>query len=194
MKRAAKRREQDPINRQLGERLRRLRASRKWSLDELATSSGVSRSMLSEIERNKANPTLMVAYRIAHAFNMTLGELVESPRSTPSIQTVRAHDRGQILRSDKSHHVRTLSPLNLDKDIEFYEIVLPTGGELRSQPHVEGTRELMVVARGQVRIESGRDSDILEAGDSAAFRADVAHAIINSGKGEAMIYLVDIYR
>ena len=194
MKKSAKRHEQDPINRQLGERLRRLRASRDWSLDALATSSGVSRSMLSEIERNKANPTLMVAYRIARAFNMTLGELVESPGSSPSIQTVRASDRGQILRADKLHHIRTLSPLNLDKAIEFYEIMLPVGGELRSQAHVEGTRELLVVARGLVRIESGRDVETLEAGDSAAFRADVAHAIVNAGKGDAMIYLVDIYR
>jgi transcriptional regulator with XRE-family HTH domain len=194
MKKSAKRHEQDPINRQLGERLRRLRASRDWSLDALATSSGVSRSMLSEIERNKANPTLMVAYRIARAFNMTLGELVESPGNSPTIQTVRANDRGQILRADKLHHIRTLSPLNLDKAIEFYEILLPVGGELRSQAHVEGTRELLVVARGLVRIESGRDVETLEAGDSAAFRADVAHAIINSGKGDAMIYLVDIYR
>ena len=194
MKRAAKRREPDPINRQLGERLRRLRASRRWSLDELATTSGVSRSMLSEIERNKANPTLMVAYRIAHAFSMSLGELVESPGTTPGIQTVRSHERGQILRSDKQHHVRTLSPLNLDKNIEFYEIALPAGGELRSQPHVEGTRELMVVSRGVVRIESGAYSETLESGDSAAFRADVAHAIVNAGKADAVVYLVDIYR
>lgn len=194
MKKNAKRHEQDPINRQLGERLRRLRASRDWSLDALATSSGVSRSMLSEIERNKANPTLMVAYRIARAFNMTLGELVESPGTSPTIQTVRANDRGQILRADKLHHIRTLSPLNLDKAIEFYEIMLPVGGELRSQAHVEGTRELLVVARGLVRIESGRDVETLEAGDSAAFRADVAHAIINAGKGDAALYLVDIYR
>jgi uncharacterized cupin superfamily protein len=45
-----------------------------------------------------------------------------------------------------------------------------------------------------VRIKSGRDVETLEAGDSAAFRADVAHAIVNAGKGDAMIYLVDIYR
>ncbi len=52
----------------------------------------------------------------------------------------------------------------------------------------------MVVSRGVVRIESGADSETLEAGDSAAFRADVAHAIVNAGKADAVVYLVDIYR
>jgi len=182
------------INEHLGRRVKKLRTERGWSLDALATASGVSRSMLSEIEREQANPTLAVTFRISRAFGMTVGELVEMPGATSSVQVIRANDRAQTFRSDKNCVIRTLSPLNLEKDVEFYEVKLHPGGALRSQPHFEGTREFLVVGQGKVCVESGDDSDELEAGDSATYRADVRHAIVNIGKGEALVFLVDIYR
>src|SRR6476469_8860501 len=83
----------ESINEHLGRRVKKLRADRGWSLDNLAQASGVSRSMLSEIEREKANPTLAVTFRIAGAFRMTLAELLETAGAQPSIQVVRGSDR-----------------------------------------------------------------------------------------------------
>jgi len=185
----------EAINENLGRRVRKLRADRGWSLEELATASGVSRSMLSEIEREKANPTLTVTFRIARAFGMTLQELIESAETSASkIQVIRANDRNQVYRSDKQCEIRTLSPLNLEKDVEFYELSLKQGGALRSQPHFEGTREFLTVEEGSVRIESDQDTDELTKGDSGTYRADVPHAIVNTGKGDALVFLVVIYR
>ncbi len=179
----------------VGRRVKKLRSDRGWSLEELATASGVSRSMLSEIEREKANPTLTVTFRIARAFGMTLQELIESAEPSASkIQVIRAVDRGQVFRSDKQCEIRTLSPLNLEKDVEFYEVTLRPGGALRSQPHFEGTREFLTVEEGSVRIESDQDAEELTKGDSGTYRADIAHAIINTGKGNALVFLVVIYR
>jgi transcriptional regulator with XRE-family HTH domain len=185
----------EAINENLGKRVKKLRGDRGWSLEELANVSGVSRSMLSEIEREKANPTLTVTFRIARAFGLTLQELIESAEaSTSKIQVIRASDRAQVFRSDKHHEIRTLSPLNLEKDVEFYEVTLKPGGALRSQPHFEGTREFLTVEEGSVRIESDQDVEELTEGDSGTYRADVAHAIVNTGKGSALIFLVVIYR
>jgi transcriptional regulator with XRE-family HTH domain len=185
----------EAINENLGRRVKKLRSDRGWSLEELATASGVSRSMLSEIEREKANPTLTVTFRIARAFGMTLQELIESAEPSASkIQVIRAVDRGQVFRSDKQCEIRTLSPLNLEKDVEFYEVTLRPGGALRSQPHFEGTREFLTVEEGSVRIESDQDAEELTKGDSGTYRADIAHAIINTGKGNALVFLVVIYR
>ncbi len=184
----------DSINENLGRRVKKLRGDRGWSLEELAAASGVSRSMLSEIERERANPTLSVTYRIASAFGLALQDLIETAATASSVQTIRAADRSQIFRSDKQCQIRTLSPVNLEKDVEFYEVTLRAGGALRSQPHYEGTREFLTVEEGQIRVESGADRDELSKGDSATYRADVAHAIVNMGKGEAVIFLVVIYR
>ena len=184
----------DAINRHLGGRVKQLRTMKGWSLDALANASGVSRSMLSQIEREQANPTLAVTMRIAQAFAMPLGDLLEMPGATSSVTVIRADDRAYHYRSDKFCRLRTLSPLNLEKDVEFYEVQLQPGGALRSAPHFEGTREFMTVQKGQVRLESGSDSEELAAGDSVSYRADVPHAVINIGKTEALLFLVDIYR
>lgn len=184
----------ETINENLGRRVKKLRTDRGWSLEELAAASGVSRSMLSEIEREHANPTLSVTYRIAHAFGLGLADLIETAQAASSIQTIRAADRAQIFRADKHCQIRTLSPLNLEKDVEFYEVTLRPGGALRSQPHYEGTREFLTVEEGRVRLESGADADELGKGDSGTYRADVPHAIVNAGNADAIVFLVVIYR
>ena len=179
----------------VGRRVKKLRTDRGWSLEELASVSGVSRSMLSEIEREKANPTLTVTFRIARAFGMTLQELIGSAEASASnIQVIRADDRAQVYRSDKQCEIRTLSPLNLEKDVEFYQLTLRPGGTLRSQPHFEGTREFLAVEQGSVRLESGQDHHDLVKGDSATYRADVPHAIVNTSREDTMVFLVVIYR
>ena len=184
----------EAINKHLGARVKSLRSMRGWSLEQLATASGVSRSMLSQIEREQANPTLAVTLRIAQAFGMNLGDLLEMPGATSAVSVIRAEDHAFHYRSDKFCRIRTLSPLKLEKDVEFYEVQLQPGGALRSAPHFEGTREFLTVQKGQVRVESADDNEVLNPGDSASYRADVPHAIINTGKGEAVIFLVDIYR
>jgi len=150
--------------------------------------------MTAMLARSTANPTLSVTYRIATAFGLALQDLIETAATASSIQTLRAADRSQIYRSDKQCQIRTLSPLNLEKDVEFYEVLLRPNGALRSQPHFEGTREFLTVEEGAVRLESGADVDELKKGDSATYRADVAHAIVNSGSEDAIVFLVVIYR
>jgi transcriptional regulator with XRE-family HTH domain len=171
-----------------------LRGARGWSLEALAAASGVSRSMLSQIEREQANPTLAVTLRIARAFGLALGELLELPGASSAVTVIRANDHAYHYRSDKDCRIRTLSPLNLEKDVEFYEVRLQPGGALRSSPHFEGTREFLTLQKGRLRIESAADSEEIESGDSASYRADVPHALLNIAKTEAVIFLIVIYR
>lgn len=183
----------DAVGRQLGMRLRQLRADQGWSLDTMSGASGVSRSMLSEIEREQANPTLAVTLRIAHAFGMSLGELIDTPGSASNVTVIREHDRIFHYRSDGNCRMRTLSPLHLEKDVEFYEVALAKSAELRSAAHYAGTREFVTVVKGQLTVESAGEPKRLGTGDSATYRADVPHALINAGRGETLVFLVTIY-
>ena len=72
--------------------------------------------------------------------------------------------------------------------------MLHLGGALKSAPHFGGTREFLTVQQGAVRVISDNDQSDLHKGDSAHFPADVPHTIENIGKGDAIIFLVDIYR
>jgi transcriptional regulator with XRE-family HTH domain len=184
----------DSVANHLCDRVRQLRKQHGWTLEQLSAACGVSRSMLSQIERNQANPTLGVAFRIAQAFGMSVGSLVDSPNATSTIDVIRADDRTYHYRSDKDCRIRTLSPLHLEKDVEFYEVVLRPGGKLQSAAHFGGTREFLTVQQGTVRLKSASDECELQRGDSAHYPADVSHSIANVGRGDAVIFLVDIYR
>jgi transcriptional regulator with XRE-family HTH domain len=178
----------------LAERLSTLRAQRKWSLDTLSRACGVSRSMLSEIERSNVNPTLAGTMSIARAFGMSIGEFLESPAVSSNLQVIRKEDRTYHFRSDDKIRIRTLSPLFLEKDVEFYEVTLQPGGDLKSAAHFAGTREFLTVEKGRVRVTSGDDSEDLNERDSVSYRADIPHSIRNLGQSVAVFFLVDIYR
>jgi transcriptional regulator with XRE-family HTH domain len=178
----------------LRQRVKTLRTERNWSLEEFSKACGVSRSMLSQIERGEANPTLAVMFRIAQVFGMSLGELIDAPSATSGIEVIRADDQAHTYRSDPDCRIRTLSPLHLEKDVEFYELRLAAGGALVSAAHFEGTREFLTVWKGRLLVVSGEDRAELQAGDSAHYRADLPHRIENHGKIEAVAFLVVTYR
>jgi len=177
----------------LAERVKRLRKKEGLTLEGLATASGVSRSMLSQIERGQANPTLTVACRVAQAFGISVGELVDQPWTRSSIEVIRADDESHLYRADEECRIRTLSPLNMEKDVEFYEVTITPGGALASAAHFEGARELFTLHRGEVEIVSGEDSSNLKKGDSAHYQADIPHSINNLGSDDAEGFLVVTY-
>jgi transcriptional regulator with XRE-family HTH domain len=196
-KTAANRPGATPTGESVGEvlcsRVRELRNKKGWTLEEMSAACGVSRSMLSEIERGRANPTLAVAYRIALAFGMSLGELVELPNVTHRLDVIRADDQSYYFRADRYCRIRTLSPLHLEKSVEFYEVVLHGGAALKSEPHFEGAKELLTVQQGAVRVRSGEEAVELAVGDSAHYPADVLHAVENLGPDDAVLFLVVTY-
>ncbi|MEM0969872.1 MAG: XRE family transcriptional regulator [Verrucomicrobiota bacterium] len=183
----------EEISSQVCRRLKALRRSRGWSLEELSQRCGVSRSMISQIEREEANPTLAVTLKLAQAFGLSLGELVEDGTKKGGIEVIRGDDPNFHYRAEEGCQIRTLSPLHLEKEAEFYEVRLGTGKALRSSAHARGTREFLTVEKGTVSVAAGDHHEVLEKGDSASYPADVPHAICNEGRGEALLFLVDLY-
>jgi transcriptional regulator with XRE-family HTH domain len=182
--------ESDPASHALCTRVTALRKKNKLTLDQLAAASGVSRSMLSQIERGQANPTLTVTFRIAQAFGLSIGELVDQAWQSSTIEVVHGKDKSNLFRTDQECQIRTLSPLHMEKNIEFYELRIAPGASLTSAPHYEGTKELLTITSGRGRVVSGENSTELNEGDSAHYRADLPHAIENCGKKELICYLV----
>lgn len=178
----------------LRDRVTELRRKNKLTLDQLASISGVSRSMLSQIERGQANPTLGVTFRIAQAFGISIGELVEQPWGNATIDVIHGDDANNLFRADRECKIRTLSPLHMEKDVEFYELRLAANAKLQSAAHFEGARELLTVTQGSAVVHSGSNSCTLNKGDSAHYRADLEHCIENNGDKELVAYLVVTYK
>jgi transcriptional regulator with XRE-family HTH domain len=174
----------------LGERVRALRRERGWTLEVLAQRSGVSRAMISKLERGEKNPTLVVAAKVAEGLGMHLSELVGVEEKRKVVVVPRG--KGMTMRDPETGFERQLlSPSLGGRGVEFMRNVVPEGstsGEL--PPHRRGVEEYVVVERGRLRAVLGGVEYVLEEGDAAYFEADVAHRFDNAGAGECSYYLV----
>ena len=108
-------------------------------------------------------------------------------------QVLRRAD-AQVLRSpDGRMESRPIAPAGTTPWVEIFELRLSARTTQRSEPHAPGTREILVVLSGSLRIDINGTTYDLEAGDSVAFRADQVHAYINNGASEARAHNVIIY-
>jgi transcriptional regulator with XRE-family HTH domain len=174
----------------LGERIRGLRRERGLTLDLLAQRSGVSRAMISKLERGEKNPTLVVAAKVAEGLGVSLSQLVGVEERREVVVVPR--ERRMIMRNPETGFERQLlSPSFSGRGIEFIRNVMPEGsssGEF--PPHRRGVEEYIVVENGRLRALLGREAYLMEEGDALYFEADIPHRFDNAGKGECSYYLV----
>ena len=183
----------------VGETLAALRQTRALSLDELSRMAGVSKSMLSQIERAQANPTVAVVWRLANALGVTMADLLGSAPapSAPSIVLVQAQATPSLRNPDGSSELRILGPVELAGQFEWYELKLQPGGALNSDAHEPGTREHLTVTAGTLEVSTGASSTVqtqrLKAGETVRYAVDIPHAIRNTGKTVATAWLVVVH-
>ncbi|MGI8865658.1 MAG: helix-turn-helix domain-containing protein [Rubrobacteraceae bacterium] len=174
----------------LGARVRDLRRERGLTLQGLAEKSGVSRAMISKLERGEKNPTLVIAARLAEGLEVTLSQLAGMEERREVI--VVPKDCRMTMRDPETGFERQLlSPSFAGRGLEFVRNVIPEGatsGEF--PPHKKGAEEYIVVERGRMLAILGGEEHLLEEGDSLYFEADVAHRFDNAGEGECSYYLV----
>lgn len=174
----------------LGVRVRELRRGRGLTLEGLAERSGVSRAMISKLERGEKNPTLVIAAKLAEGLEVTLSQLAGIEERREVVVVMR--ERRMVMRDPETGFERQLlSPAFAGRGVEFVRNVIPEGassGEF--PPHKKGVEEYIVVERGRLRAVLGGEEYVLEKGDSVYFEADVAHRFDNAGEGECSYYLV----
>ncbi len=178
----------------VGEQIQRLRTERKLTLDDLSRAAGVSKSMLSEIERDKANPTIAVAWRLTNALGISLDELFAQPKAPETVRVDGPHDIPTLAGHDAQYQLRVWGPIELAGKFEWYELTLAAQGALVSNAHEPGTREHLTVLNGSLEVEAAGVTRRIKAGDTARYAADAPHAIRNVGKGEAKALLIVIHR
>ena len=174
----------------LGERIRALRRERGLTLEVLAGRSGVSRAMISKLERGEKNPTLVVAAKVAEGLGVSLSQLVGVEEKREVV--VMPKERRMVVRDpDTGFERQLLSPSFGGRGIEFIRNVVPRGsGSGEFPPHRRGVEEYVVVERGRLRAILGGEEYLLEEGDALYFEADVPHRFDNAGEGECSYYLV----
>jgi transcriptional regulator with XRE-family HTH domain len=180
------------LTRRVADNVRALRKARAYSLDELATRSGVSRASLSQIETAKTNPTISILWKIAAGLGVPFAALLGDER-VERVRVLRRNDQ-QVLRSaDGRLESRPLMPAGASPNVEVYELRLAPRAVSVSEPHAKGTTEHLIVLTGTLRLRAADEVYDLAAGDSVFFHADVPHTYENPGRIEARYHDVIVY-
>lgn len=176
----------------VGANLRNLRNQRGLSLDLLARLTGLSRTLLGQIELGKAAPSVGVVWRLARAFDVHFSALLVTAAPT-EVSVLRGAGALRLISPDGRFSSRALFPLGDRPDAEFYELYLGPHSREDAQAHQPGTRENLVVTAGRLEMLIGERRFELSKGDAILFGADVPHSYINPDKEPCTIYLVMTY-
>lgn len=168
-----------------------IREQKKLTLDAAAELTGVSRSMLAQIEKGDVNPTISVLWKIANGYKVSFTALVEEKGNTTDL--IRCASIQPLFEDDGRYRIYPVFPFNEQKLFEFYRTVIEVGGSLAAQPHMKGAEEYITVFAGDVEITAGDEVHTLGKGDSIRFAADVPHGYNNIGSETAEMSMLIYY-
>jgi transcriptional regulator with XRE-family HTH domain len=172
----------------LGARIRRERAGRRLSLSALAARAGVSRSMLSAVERGSKAPTVLVLDRIATGLDTSIARLLGEEQRGRVV--VLRHAAQDVARDRKGWERRILSPVLPGVEFELMRTTLGPGVDAGVfAPHAPGSREYLAVERGTLRLTIDGVAHTLRAGDSVYYAGDCRHAFANPARRPCVYYL-----
>jgi transcriptional regulator with XRE-family HTH domain len=176
----------------VAENLKEIRARRQLTLEEASKLTGVSRSMLSSIEKGDVNPTISIIWKIANGYKVKFSALVEDNKQAYDI--IRAENVEPLTEGDGRYVNYPAFPFDENTLFETYRIRIDRGGQLEARPHMPGTEEYITVFSGEVCITAGGDSSNLSEGDSIHFLADAPHSYRNIGTETAWLSMILYYR
>lgn len=172
----------------LGERIRRERGQRRLTLNRLAARAGVSRSMLSAVERGAKAPTVLVLDRIATGLDSSIARLLGEERGGRVV--VLRHAEQDVARDGAGWERRVLSPVLPGVEFELMRTTIGAGVDAGAfSPHAPGSREYLAVERGTLRLTLDGTAHTLRAGDSIYYAGDCLHAFANPGSRPCVYYL-----
>ena len=183
------------VNKEVSTLVRRLRRGAGLTLEQLATRSGVSRAMLSLVERGERNPTLPVLSNIAAGLDVSMSELM-GEQSPFVVASVTARRSRLIYKDDRTGIERhLLSPTHLDTGMDVVEHVLPSGQVFDGYPHPGMmTSKCVVVTQGQLTLEIGNVVYTLDPEDSITFEATSEYRFRNKQSDQCRYYVMMLHQ
>jgi len=161
------------INQRIAARVRDLRGRHGLSLEALAEASGVSRSMISLIERGESSPTAVVLEKLATGLGVSLATLFET-QVAPAHPVARRADQVEWRDPESGYLRRNVSPGGFPSPIQIVEVVFPAGArvayETAARPGI--THQQIWILEGMIRVMLGDEAFELRVGDCLAMVLD----------------------
>ncbi len=175
----------------IGENIQKMRKQKQFTLDTLAERSGVSKSMLSQIESGKVNPTVATVWKIARGLGVELDALLKGmDRGLKKFDIIRKESTTILDTTEKGPHIRVLSPIEMAEDLEIYLLDFEKGTALHSKPHEPKSEEYLTVLEGRVKVRAGNNEAELNTGDFIIYNCDIEHSIENIHEGTSRVHMI----
>ena len=168
------------------------REQKKITLDAAAKLTGVSRSMLAQIEKGDVNPTISVIWKIANGYKVSFTSLVEDSEKLAML--IRREETVPLSEDAGRYLNYPAFPFSDVRHFETYVIEIAPGGHLNAQPHIMGAEEYITVFDGTARIRAGEESFVLHPGDSLRFQGDQNHSYENIGQSHCRLHMIIYYK
>ncbi|MGV9316910.1 helix-turn-helix domain-containing protein [Streptomyces sp. NPDC003691] len=172
----------DHLTQSLARNLRHWRGERGYTLDALAARSGVSRGMIIQIEQARTNPSVGIAVKLADALGLSIATLLDRDHG-PQVRVVSPDERMRMWSTPGGSFNELLVGTELRGPMELWSWHLEPGDGSSSDPHPDGTAELIHVTEGVLTLTVDGEPYAVAAGESAVFEANVPHAYRNEGTG-----------
>ena len=167
------------LGRQIGENLKQLRRERGLTLGQLAALAGLSKAMLSDIEKGGANPTVNTIWKLANGLKVPYTRLLEG--ETPAATLVRGADLRPQTEGDGHYRVYCCFPGDGQRNFELFYLELDPRCANTSAGHLAQPQEYVCLLQGRLVVETGGQTYTLDPGDALAFDSTQAHTYRNPG-------------
>lgn len=166
----------------IGSKVRELRQKHRYTLQDLAARSGLSKPFLSQIENDHAVPPVATLLKLARALNVTLSHFFEDEQSEEKISVTRCHERRRLER--RPHHEKgevqytyeSLETKMVGKHMEPFLVEFPVLGteDMVFMSHLG--EEFMYLIDGKLEFRTSDRVEILEPGDTIYFDSEISHS------------------
>ena len=185
--------ETDALSEKLGKTILRLRTADKMSLGDLSESSGVAKSMISQIEKNETNPSLATLSRLSQALGTSVEAIVsQGNNGSALVQKTSIQDTPLLTSEDGLCELRIIGSINTIQWVQWYDFKAKAGGILESSPHPDGSIENLSVLDGELEVSVENEIWTVNAGETLRYRADRPHKITNISNRPAHASMVNI--
>ncbi|MEH7085139.1 XRE family transcriptional regulator [Neobacillus drentensis] len=181
----------EEINQIIAKNLKAYRESKKLSLEKVAEVTGVSKTMIGQIERGESSPTITTIWKIANGLKISFTSLINNPQ--PDTKVISMSEVQTLVEDKGKYRLYPYFPFEDDRRFEVYSVEIEKGGFLSADSHREGTEEFLTIYDGELTVRVNDVEYTVKKGDSIRFKADRPHTYHNSGETLTRLSMVLYY-
>ncbi len=160
----------------IGPKIKKIRLQKGLKLKDVAKETGLSISLISQVENNNTSPSLSTLIKLANYLGTDTGFFLENPEKKINATVCHKKDRKSWTTDDGKTHIELLNPsLHSSK----FEVVHSRLQRCKSKPekYTHGGEEFGLVLKGKIQVELGDEVHVLNEGDTIYFKSTIPHAI-----------------